>query len=91
MPRRNTVQIKTKRFEENQMKQHAVVCAYLPSKGFGFLSSGTGKEFKKWFFHVSQYRSGVPVVGTAVSFDVSAVQDGPCPTALDVEAEAVQQ
>ena len=66
-------------------KQQAVICAYLPNKGFGFLSAGTGKDFHKWFFHIKQYQSGVPVVGQQVLFDVSPVQEGPCPTALNVE------
>lgn len=68
-------------------RQSAMVCAYLPTRGFGFLSSGTGKEFRKWFFHISQYQAGVPVVGTTVTFDVSPVQEGPCPTALNVEID----
>ena len=69
-------------------REHAMVCAYLPTKGFGFLSSGTGKEFRKWFFHISQYKSGVPVVGAPVTFDQSPIQEGPCPTALNVEIVA---
>jgi cold shock CspA family protein len=72
----------------NMERQQAMVCAYLAAKGFGFLSSGTGKEFRKWFFHISQFKSGVPVVGAAVTFDVSPVQEGPCPTALNVEIDA---
>jgi cold shock CspA family protein len=66
-------------------KQRAVVCAYIATKGFGFLSSGTGKEFKKWFFHIKEYKSGVPVVGTTVEFDESPIPEGPSPTALGVE------
>jgi hypothetical protein len=67
-------------------KQTAVICAYLEAKGFGFLSSGTGKEFKKWFFHIKQYKSeGLPVVGTTVTFDESPIPEGPSPTALGVE------
>jgi cold shock CspA family protein len=68
-------------------KQHAVVCAYTEKRGFGFLSSGTGKEFKKWFFHISQFQSGAPVIGMAVTFDVSPVQEGPNPCALNVVAD----
>jgi cold shock CspA family protein len=68
-------------------KQRAVICFYTPEKGFGFLSSGTGKSFCKWFFHINQYKSlGIPTVGTTVAFDVSPVQDGPCPKAINVEA-----
>ena len=37
-------------------KQSAVICFYTPEKGFGFLSSGTGKTFCKWFFHICQYK-----------------------------------
>ena len=69
-------------------RQHATVCAYLPTKGFGFLSSGTGKEFRKWFFHISQYRAGIPVIDTAVTFDLSSVQEGPRPTALNVAIDS---
>jgi cold shock CspA family protein len=70
-------------------RQHAVICAFLTSRGFGFLSAGTGKEFKKWFFHISQYQSGMPIVRTAVSFDVALVQEGPHPTASNVVADEV--
>lgn len=70
-------------------KQKAIICAYIENKGFGFLSAGTGKEFRKWFFHVKQYNSeGVPQVGTAVTFEVSPISEGPCPTALNIEIAA---
>jgi cold shock CspA family protein len=70
-------------------KQKAVICAYLETKGFGFLSSGTGKDFKKWFFHIKQYKSeGLPVVGATVTFDESPIPEGPSPTALGVELVA---
>ena len=67
-------------------QQQGIICAYLEKKGFGFISQGTGKTFQKFFFHIKGYKSGMPVVGTSVSFDVSPVTEGPCPTAVDVTA-----
>lgn len=67
-------------------QQQGTICAYLEKKGFGFISRGTGKTFQKFFFHVKSYKSGMPVVGASVSFNVAPVTEGPCPTAVDVTA-----
>lgn len=71
-------------------KQNAVISAYISEKGFGFLTRGTGKEFQKFFFHIRNFKSGLPIVGTAVSFDVCPIQEGPCPSALNVELIPVE-
>ena len=66
-------------------RQQGVICGYLSVKGFGFISQGEGKTFKKIFFHITSFKSGNPVLGTKVIFDIHPVQQGPCPTAIDVE------
>jgi cold shock CspA family protein len=66
-------------------RQRGVICGFLSAKGFGFISQGEGKTFKKIFFHITDFKSETSVVGAQVMFDVSPIPQGPCPTALNVE------
>lgn len=66
-------------------KETGLVCAFIAHKGFGFISQGSGRTFKKYFFHISQVAVGQPVVGTTALFTVSPVTEGPCPTATEIE------
>ena len=67
-------------------QQTGIICAYVDKKGYGFISQGAGKTFQKFFFHIHSYKSGMPVVGASVLFNVAPVTEGPCPTAVDVTA-----
>ena len=66
-------------------KETGLVCAFIAQRGFGFISQGSGRTFKKFFFHISQIVSGEPVVGATALFNVSPVTEGPNPTAIEVE------
>jgi cold shock CspA family protein len=70
------------------VRTQGTICNFVPSRGFGFISFGTGNTFQKWFFHLSQFpKDKTPEIGMNVSFTVAAVQQGRCPAALDIQIE----
>jgi hypothetical protein len=64
-------------------KEQAVICVWMDN--YGWCSRGTGKTFKKWFFHRNDIvNDGEPAVGKSVEFDQAPFQNGRCPNAKNV-------
>jgi cold shock CspA family protein len=63
-----------------------VVCAVVGTRGFGFISTGAERTFKKYWWHITSFQNGVlPFEGMRVTFEVDTFQRGVCPTATAIE------
>jgi hypothetical protein len=67
-------------------KKVGVIRSWNEARGFGIVRVGPASSLEKYFLHVSGIRSGsaIPVVGSAVYFEVSdqPVEDGKLPGAI---------
>jgi cold shock CspA family protein len=62
--------------------KQGTISSWLFSKGFGFVIS----DGVKYFLHISSLKGSVaPSIGGVVSFKVSPVLEGRCPSAIDAE------
>jgi cold shock CspA family protein len=73
--------------EEQMEKLEGKVAMYQADRGFGFLVTGGGQTFEKFFFHISEVVTGEGwiAVGAPASFSIHPVQQGKLRTATAIE------
>ena len=63
--------------------------AYFPQPAYGFIHSLEAGNLRRWFFHVSGIVSGVPKVGSSVTFDIDIARIIPGKSVLPVNNVAI--
>ena len=68
-------------------KLQGIISVWLPDRGFGFIVTGSGRDIKKHFFHISRVTTGEDkiAVGATALFSVLPILEGKCPSATDIE------
>jgi cold shock CspA family protein len=68
----------------NYESRSGVVSTFISTSGFGFLlSQNEDGTQEKFYLHITRVKSGTPVPGATVNFDVLPVKEGKCRAAIN--------
>jgi cold shock CspA family protein len=67
-------------------KLNGFVNIFFPEKHFGFIHRSYEGKLYKYFFHISEIMSGIPVTGAAAKFNSAHGEKGMYATDIEIDA-----